>query len=259
MLQEEAICHKINQCLDIVDNAIKTKQLDIGEITTLLHLIRKDAQNMENGLRWRKEVMTRVNIETAYQDTRKEKESLPGVNRIAGTSEVKIEKDIDSIPEYEVTITKDGEMVYKNPIHAGVIAMVERFDDIDRYGVITAQSQQLFFGHPLLVVYASDQIQIGMEDKKPEITSVFKQVMEKKKDVDPKIKEVLRKMTYTNYIDKKFKLVHDKKTDSWRVKIKSAFFSFTKEEMKELACSIDIELLEADPDWHKYLESQSKN
>ena len=191
MLETETICYKIDRSLDILKEALKTKELDAPSLADYLHQIRIDAQEMENALHRRKKVMYEAGIEEDYKKEKKKAKTHSGVNHIADVPSGTFTEDH---PKYEFTVKQDGKILYQNEAYAGVMASVERFDDIDRFGTITGTSQQFYFGHPLLISYAFQQLERGIEDKNIEIMTAFKQAMEGRKDVDPAIKEILKEM-----------------------------------------------------------------
>lgn len=191
MLETETICYKIDRSLDILKEALKTKELDAPALADYLHQIRVDAQAMENALHRRKKVMYEAGIEENYKEEKKKAETHSGVNHII---DVPSGTFVKGHPKYEFTVKQDGKILYQNEAYAGAMASVERFDDIDRFGTITGQSQQFYFGHPLLIMYAFQQLERGIEDKNIEIMTAFKQTMEGKKDVDPTVKKILREM-----------------------------------------------------------------
>ena len=190
MINDKAICTKITECFNVLEHATKTKHLDLKRITELLHGARQDAQNMENALRWRKEAMEEAGIEEAYKAKKENRQITPGINKIA--NKLKETKIVDKRAKYEFTVKQDGEIIYQAQTYAGVFAAVERFDDIDKNGDVTGQSQQFYVGHPLLLFYAFNQLEKGLEDYKLPMMLAFKDAMEGRDDVSPEVKQALR-------------------------------------------------------------------
>lgn len=77
------------------------------------------------------------------------------VNRIGGVREVFRGEP----PQFEITIKKDGEIVFCNKVYSGVLCVVNgdiRIDDSD--GTVEADKQTLGFGNPILQVFCYDMI-----------------------------------------------------------------------------------------------------
>lgn len=202
MLEAKTICDKVDRCLELIEEAFKTKNLDAPALASYLHQIRSDAQHMENALRRRKEVMHEAGIEKDYQKEKGKQETPPGINRIGNIPQ----RYISTQPKFQMTVKSDGKIVYQNDSFAGVLAAVESFEDIDNAGEIRGQSQQFYYGHPLLMFYAFQQVERGMEDHKVAVMSAWYNAMKDRKDVDPSIKDVLRKMAGNDVPKNTFKM-----------------------------------------------------
>ncbi len=184
MLNENTICHKVNNSIEEIEQAIKTGKVNLVKLARRLHSIRKDAQRMENGLKNRKKVMIKANLEKMYQESKKKRLKPEGINTISNT-----EKHTKKKINFEVTIKEQGKLVYKNKVHAGVVCLVEKIRDIDEFGVVDGQTQKFIFGHPLSYWFAFDQLKQGIEAKNVAVMAAIKSAILKRKFVDPEVKK----------------------------------------------------------------------
>lgn len=189
---EDTICYKINRCMDDMEKAMKTGNLDGLALVKRLHHIRQQAQKMENGLKLRKKIMVREGLEDEYQSTKKKENTPTGINKIAMEEE---EKTNDKLT-FEVTIKREGEIVYQNTAHAGVACFVEQVEDIDEQGQITGNTQKFTFGNPMMMWFAFDQLKQAIEARGMEIMLSIQTAISQRKFVDPHVKKQL--MDFTN-------------------------------------------------------------
>jgi hypothetical protein len=162
---------------------MKTGNLDVAHLAHRLHSIRQDAYSMEEGLKRRKKIMVETGLEKAYQNRKKVDQTPPGFNTIANKQEYTNEQ-----VNFEVIVKEQGELVYQNKVHGGVISLVERIKDIDEFGTIDGQTQRFVFGHPLAFWFAFDQLQQNIEAKRLQIMAALKRAVEERKFVDPEVK-----------------------------------------------------------------------
>jgi hypothetical protein len=185
MKDENTICFKVSRSIELLERAIKTQELDVAGLSEYLHHIRSDAQRMENGLKWRKEIMVREGLENEYQERKKKELKLTGVNEIANEAE-EIVKDN---PEFEFTVKKNGKLLYENRSHAGVVCTVEKIEGMDEFGQMTGTTQKLIFGNPAMIWFAFDQLKISIEAKSTEILAELRHMIEGKKFLNPEVRK----------------------------------------------------------------------
>ena len=159
MNQDNTICHKVDQILDLITDGMRTHIMDAPEMARLLHEIRVSATNMEQGLKQRKKIMVENKLEKDYQES-KGKFSMPqsGINKI-----IDITEKSGEVEEMEVRIMRKGEVVYENKVKAGVFSFVENITSIDQDGSVDGTTQKLSFGHPLAIFFAFDQLRQAIE------------------------------------------------------------------------------------------------
>lgn len=185
MKNENTICFKVSRSIELLERAIKTKDLDVVEMSRFLHAIRSDAQRMENGLKWRKEIMVREKLEDEYQDRKKKENTLTGTNKIANEGEEVVKDN----PEFEFTVKKNGELLYENRSHAGVVCTVEKIEGMDEFGQMVGTTQKLIFGNPAMIWFAFDQLKIAIEARGTEILADLRHMIENKKFLDPEVRK----------------------------------------------------------------------
>lgn len=172
MKQDQTICHKVDEGEQMIQHAIKSMEFDAVGLSRLLYQIRSDAQRMESALKLRKKMMVEAGIEEKYQEA-KGKVKPSGINKIANADEEKkIERET-----FEVTITREGEVVYQHKAYAGAVSLVEEIQDIDSQGVITGITQKLTFGHPLGYWFAFNQLDHAVRAKNIEIMTAIGAMM----------------------------------------------------------------------------------
>ncbi len=186
MKSEATVCYKVSKCLDLLEEGVKTMELDAGTLAELLHGIRRDAQAMENGLKARKRLMSEVGLEKRYQSEKgvlRDKEDGQGINTI---------KNVDTRTKesmrWEVTIKQNGEVIYQHESGGGVMSFVESISDIDNDGHIEGVCQHYMFGHELSVFFAFDQLRQAMEGRWVQILLKIKEVLGNNKNADPTVK-----------------------------------------------------------------------
>ncbi len=186
MQQEKTICHKISKSIEVLEFTINTGSFDVGKMAKLLHSIRQDAQGMENGLKARKKLIIKNNLEEKYQKQKKKNNTPSGINEIE-----KLEIHTQEKEEFEFTIKriKDNKIVYQNKSHAGVVSIVEEIESIDRFGEMDGRTQKFTFGQPLAYWFAFDQLRQSIEARKVEIVSALKDAIGSNKLMDPKIRQ----------------------------------------------------------------------
>lgn len=191
--QEDTICYKVSRIIEDLEKSMETRTLDAGKMAKLLHEIRMDASRMERGLKLRKDIMEKANLEEKYQKE-KGKKHITGINKIATEEEKKMGRET-----FEVTIIQGGEIVYQNKAHAGAISLVEKIEDIDNTGAIIGQTQKLIFGHPLAYWFAFDQLRQGVEGRNVEIMQAMKAMIGQHGGIDKQTKnKVLSAMKSMN-------------------------------------------------------------
>lgn len=188
---EETICDKVTRSIEDLETAIKGGHLDAIAFVRRLHEIRGQAQKMETGLKRRKKIMVREGLEDEYQKL-KVKESVPnGINKIYDKPEEESKEKLN----FEIIMKRDGEIVYQNEAHAGVVCIVEKIEDIDEMGQITGTTQKFTFGNPMMIWFAFDQLKIAIEARRFEILQAIKSAIENKKFTDPEVKRKIIEAT----------------------------------------------------------------
>jgi len=190
MKQENTICYKVSESIKVIETTVKTGNFNAGKLAKLLHQIRKDAQKMEDGLKARKNVMIKNNLEKEYQKNKKGVE-FDGINEISKIEEISKEKE-----EFEVTIKriKTNKIVYKNKSHAGVICNVEKLKEMDKFGEIDGTTQVFTFGHTLAFWFAFDQLRQAVEGRKTEIMSAIQKAVNSNELIDPEVRANIIKL-----------------------------------------------------------------
>jgi SpoU rRNA methylase family enzyme len=187
MKSEDTICYSITRSIEDMETAMKTGNLDGLALVKRLHHIRNQAQKMETGLKRRKDIMVRENLEDEYQKLKAEKSIPTGINKIANEKEEKIAEKLN----FEITIKRDNDIVYQNKAHAGVVCIVEEVDDIDEQGQITGNTQKFTFGQPMMIWFAFDQLKQAIEAKSMEILLSIEAAIKANKFADPKVKQTI--------------------------------------------------------------------
>jgi len=191
MENKDTICYLITLSIEDVERAIKTGGLDAIGLAKRLHSVREKAQRMENGLKLRKEIMIKAGLEEIYKKKKELKTKPEGINKIMNEPEQQVVEKID----FEVFIKKDGELIYQSKAHAGTICIVEKIDDLDKFGNVDGRTQRFTFGPILAIWFAFDQLKQTMEAKGVEIMAAIKQAMSEKKVISPEAKKTLQRMS----------------------------------------------------------------
>lgn len=182
--EEDTICFKVNRCIDDLARLLRTNEIDPAEFGNRLHLIRKDAQKMENAIKLRKQVMSSVaGLEDEYQIKKGGRNKLKKTNKIANA-----DMTSDKPRTYEFTMKENGKILYQQDVHGGVLSIVEEIEDIDDNGALTGVAQSFFFGHPLVLWFGYDQLTKSMEGKRMEIMGEFRKGIESRQFADPLVK-----------------------------------------------------------------------
>lgn len=182
---KQTICYKVDKSIDILEEAIKTDNLDVRAIGKLLHDIRLQAQKMEDGLKKRKEIMSKAGLEKDYQ-LKKGKEGEDSYIR----DEIVKGKQL-----FEISVSQNGKHLYTRKGRAILLTIVERVDELDQMGNITGKVETLVTGHPLAIWYGFDQLSQKIESKRIEIMASIREAVEQSKFVDPKYKKIVKEMT----------------------------------------------------------------
>jgi len=190
MENSQTICHKITLSIEDVEKAIKTGNLDVITLAKRLHSIREDAQKMENALKLRKEIMIKAELEEIYKEKKELKAKPEGINKIMNEPEQQIVEKIN----FEVTIKRDGEVIYQSKAHAGALSIVEKIEDIDEFGTIDGRTQRFHFGPILAIWFAFDQMKQSIEARGVEIMGAIKKAMSEKKVISTEAKKKLQEM-----------------------------------------------------------------
>lgn len=181
--QKDTICHKVDECIRAVDDAVlRKKSVDLLMFTKNLHEIRHFAQSMENALKKRKKMMGEAGIEGSYQESKGHKLKKGEVNTIAGANEIKL-----TPTPFEVILKENGVVRYQNKIVGGIMELVESIEDMAPNGEVDGVSQSFMFGHPVTIIHAFNKMQQSLEAKKYEFMAVIKASMER--FLDPKYKK----------------------------------------------------------------------
>lgn len=184
MKNEETICYKVSECIKEIEDTVNSGKFNAGKVAHLLHEIRKDAQQMENALKLRKEILVKHNLEEEYQKDKKSANTLEGINTIANKEEFTSDKFL-----FEFTVKENGVLVYQNKCHAGVISIVEEIEDMDEFGEIDGRTQNFHFGHPIALWFAFDQLKQQMEARGVQIMTAIKQIISDKKYLNPEVRK----------------------------------------------------------------------
>jgi len=120
------------------------------------------------------------------------KENIPNaINKIQWRREFRVEKDH---PAFTITIEEDGKVIYFNKAFAGVLNFIQSVDEFDFDTMeVTGDSQVFGFGHPVIQLFAIDQLIIKM---KP-IMIVARKILEGLLDED-QLKAFLTKVNPKN-------------------------------------------------------------
>jgi len=162
---KDTICYKVDKSIEEIEQALKTRNIDLQALALRLNEIRHDAQAMENAIKRRKKVMATVaGLEEEYKGFKaRDNKSKAEINPHEYIDE---RREPGSIL-FEIVL-KDklkGEIIYKGDTFAGVLNIVERIDDIDKDAVISGQTQNYVWGHEYSAMYAYDQLRQSYEGK----------------------------------------------------------------------------------------------
>jgi hypothetical protein len=116
------------------------------------------------------------------------------INKVRIQDEIRI----DTKPEYEFQVYQNGELVYKNKSHCGVVCTVERISDIDDIGAVDGITQKFIFGHPVAVWYAFNQLEQNMEGRKVQMMVALNELIQSKSRIPQATKDSIKAMT--NYM-----------------------------------------------------------
>jgi hypothetical protein len=180
MKQKETICALISDSINELDKSIKTNSLDVGKLSAWLHDIRQLAYKMEDGLKTRKEIMIKNNLEEEYRKLKGKKNTRPGFNKVPDKPQ-----EIKGKIEFEIIVKEQGKLVYQNKSFGVVVSVVEEIKDIDKNGFMDGRYQTFFAGHPLTIWYAFDQLSQAMEAKSTETMVALKHAIENNQLMDP--------------------------------------------------------------------------
>lgn len=182
---KDTICYRVERCIDLLEQAVKTDNLDVATFTKHLAMVRKQAQMMENGLRDRKEIMIANNLEDQYQTQKGEKKANTYIRNEAHVGK----------QEFEITLKQNGVEQFTRKAYAFVMSIVERVDELDEVGNITGESDTFMAGHPLAVFYGFDQLRQKMDEKQLEFSSAIRDAALSSKFLKPEYKKQLQEMT----------------------------------------------------------------
>jgi hypothetical protein len=190
MKDQQTICYTITHSIEALEKALKTHNLDVIALVHNLHRIREKAQRMEEGLKQRKKIMVREGLEEEYQLLKAKNKIPEGINKIRNDGEERIGKT-----EFEVIVKKEGEIIYQNTAHAGVVCVAEKVENINEEGQIDGTTQKLMFGNPMMIWFAFDQLKLAVEARGLEIMESIKQAVEAKKFVNPEVRKKIIEAT----------------------------------------------------------------
>lgn len=177
MEDNQTICYKIDVCTKEIEKMIKTKEVNLSLLSQNLHQIRLDAQRMEFGLRRRKALMKKHEIEDEYQKFKTTKETPKGINEGPQEGEALEE----STKYFQVLVKSDKRILYHNKeIRSGVLSIVEEIEDIDPNGQMYGTTQRFVFGEPLEMVFAFDQLRQAIEAESAEVMASLFKIMGKR-------------------------------------------------------------------------------
>jgi hypothetical protein len=170
MKDDQTICYKVTEAINILEDCIKTRSLDAGKLGNLLHQIRLDANSMEEAIKRRKKAMIQAGIEEEYQKQKGVDKIPTGINKIANGGLIKTKDKY-----FDITVESGGDILYKNKVRSGVMCVAEKVNHVDKDGFITGTTQKFFFGQTLDYWYAFNQLQQAIEGKKIEILAALKE------------------------------------------------------------------------------------
>lgn len=185
---DDTICYKVDAIFKMLEN--DSEKIELIRLTELLHAIRSDANRMEIGLKKRKELMLKHNLEAEYKALKAESQKHEGINLIAEEEEHKYK----GRRTFEVILKEGDKILYRNKAHALIFCSVEKMTDIDAYGVIDGTTQKFTAGNPVAVWYAFDQLRQGIEARHAEITAAMKQMVMSNAHTDPEIRAKLSQL-----------------------------------------------------------------
>lgn len=167
MKYEDTICSKVSWCQQELQQALKTKNLNMEKFAKMLQEIQSDAIHMETALKVNKQLREKHNIDPEYRQMINEKEKPTGVNNFE-----KIDEKTPDKPKFELVLKDEkGDIVYQNTLYGFIMCAVEKLEDIDKDGIIDGTVQTLAVGHDIAILYAFDQLRQKFAGKFMEIAS----------------------------------------------------------------------------------------
>lgn len=167
MKYEDTICSKVSWCQQELQQALKTKRINMEKFAKMLLEIQSDAIHMENALKVNKQLREKHNIDPEYRKLLGEKEKPTGVNNFE-----KVDEKTPDKPQFELTLKdQQGDIVYHNTLYGFIMCAVEKLEDIDKDGVIDGTVQTLAVGNDLAILYAFDQLRQKFAGKFMEVAN----------------------------------------------------------------------------------------
>lgn len=185
MKHTDTICYKVEKCMELLEQAVATQNLDVAGMNKMLSEIRKNAQNMEDGLKTRKTIMSQAGLEEEYQTIKGKRQADSYVR-----SEMTEGKQ-----DFEISVSQNGIHQFTRKAHGFVLSIAERIDELDEVGSITGESEILMSGHPLAIFYSFDQLRIKIEEKRFEFLNAIREAAQKSKYLKPEYKKKIQEMT----------------------------------------------------------------
>jgi hypothetical protein len=187
---QDTICYKINKFIDAYEAEIRAGRIgsEANETVKMFHQMRMQAQKMEDGLRLRKEIMVANGLEDNYQKTKgNHKRPEPKLDNISDIDEPRPVNEM----RFEVVISDNGKEVFRGSAFGGALCMAQHIEDVDEAGIINGESQVFTWGHAMTWLFALDQLNTRMEDKKLEVIAAMRGYLKNGMLTNPKEKKRL--------------------------------------------------------------------
>ena len=110
------------------------------------------------------------------------------INEIFNKKELKVNKSL-----YEITVKEDGKVIYKSKGYAGVVCNVEEYKGIDIALDIEGRTQRIVYGHPLISLFAFDQLRQEMTKFVQQVVELLMLKVKQFPDFGEKIQDYFRK------------------------------------------------------------------
>ena len=105
------------------------------------------------------------------------------INKIFNKKELRLHRKV-----YTITVKEGARVIYSSKSYAGVVSTVEQIKSVNDELEVEGTTQRIIFGHPIVSVFAFDQLRLHMEDEIRKVADVLLEKFKKHPSKMPFIK-----------------------------------------------------------------------